>query len=175
MTAAIDDSGSYWTDAGVAAKALATRHVQGSASTRTMPWVVSVTPWLTSCAWWMSLRTIAQACRHYPCIRVYLRRVQGLHKRFFSLQGSTLKYYKDATCKNLRTKIELKAGTLVHRLSKTMFTIKSDVQKLSLVAEDECTCESWVNALKARIQLSSAAKKNEHSSCDDPTAAADKC
>ena len=182
MPVAIDEIGANRTDAWLAGEVLATRNVQGSALTHihtrihthiytriltrihtrtythTMPNSVCNFSFVFAR---YGCRSRSEACRHYPCLLVCFCRVQGLHKRFFTLKGSTLKYYKDPTCKNLRTKIELHAGTLVHRLSKTMFTIKSGDQNLSLVAEDECTCDSWVDALKVRVEAASGSKKNE--------------
>merc|ERR1712147_522591 len=93
---------------------------------------------------------------------------KGSRKRFFTLKGSTLEYYKDDTCKNLRSKMPVKAGTFVTRMTKTMFTVSYDGQTISLVAADEELCDSWVEALQLRVDMAAAVvAKEEPSLLDD--------
>ena len=110
------------------------------------------------------------SCVGAHTVRVY---AQGLRKRFFTLKGNTLEYYKDDSCQNLRSTIKLEGDVVVTRVTKTMFKIDyAGKQKtLSLVAEDEDICVSWVEALQARIKLevtlTSEIATSQVSSCSD--------
>ena len=84
-----------------------------------------------------------------------------------------MEYYKDDTCQNLRSTIKLKDDVVVTRVTKTMFKIDTAGKQktLSLVAEDEDICVSWVEALQARIKLevtlTSEIATSQVSSCSD--------
>ena len=78
-----------------------------------------------------------------------------------------MEYYKDDTCKILRSTIKIDKDTVVTRETTTMFRIKSGTSTLSLVAADEEECMSWVKALETWTELAAAPQIIDKQSTSD--------